>query len=110
MTAEEITRTRLDFEGKISRICPRGMYFPVVEYECEENISLQFFSKSYLDAKPSHSGVNMGFLVKPDQPAGILGLKLKAALIQEPVPPDTKTIEAELFQYIFTVTGKDVIL
>jgi len=110
MTSEEINQARLDFEKKFSEICPKGMCFPIIEYECEEDISLLFYSKSYLDAKPLHRSGTMGFIVRPDQPTGILGLKLKAAVIQEPVPPNTTSIEAELFQYIDTTTGRDILL
>ncbi|HOQ37897.1 MAG TPA: hypothetical protein PKW03_09195 [Acetivibrio sp.] len=110
MTSEEINRARLDFEKRFSQICPRGMYFPVIEYECEEDISLQFYSQAYLDASPIERGTSIGFILTPDQPTGILGLKLKAAVIQEQVPKNTDRIEAELFNYIFTVTSVDILL
>jgi len=110
MTAEEITKARLDFEKKLSKVCPRGMYLPVIEYECEENIFLQFYTKSYLDAKPSQGSSSMAFLISPEQPVGILGSKLKAAVVQEPVSADTKTIEAELFQYIHTTADRELVL
>ena len=84
------------------------MYFPVIEYECEESISLQFYSKAYLDAKPAHVGV-MGFMIRPDQPTGILGLKLKSTIIQEPVLAETLEIEAELFQYNHIINGEDIV-
>lgn len=110
MTLEQIARAKADFEEKFSKICPRGMLFPVVEYECEEGISLQFYTKSYLEAKPANKNCAIGFIVRPEQSTGILGLKLKSAIIQEPVPPDTVSIEAELFQYIRTITGDDIVL
>ncbi len=37
-------------------------------------------------------------------------MKLKAAIIQEPVPANTVSIEAELFQYYKTVTPDDIII
>mgnify|MGYP000888619269 CR=1 FL=1 len=110
MTAEEIAQARLDFEKRFSKVCPRGMYLPVIEYECEEDIFLQFYTKSFLDAKPSQESSSMAFLISPEQSVGIMGLKLKAAVIQEPVSADTKTIEAELFQYIHTTTDREIIL
>lgn len=110
MTPEEINQARVEFEKDFLKICPMGMYFPVIEYECDEDISLQFYSKSYLNAKPLQRSSSMGFIFCPDQPTGILGLKLKAAVIQEPVPANTSTIEAELFQYIHTTTCDDILL
>lgn len=99
-TPAEIARARRECEQFLPEICPRGMCFPVVEYECEDDITLQFYAKSYLDAKPACGSRAMGFIVRPQQPAGMLGLKLKAAVIQEPVPADAVAIEAEIFQYI----------
>lgn len=110
MAPEEIAKVKLNFEKHFAEICQRGMCFPVIEYECEKEISLQFYSRTFLDAKPVHKNSGMGFIIKPDQPSGILGFKLKAAVIQDPVPPNTRKIEAELFQYIRTVTNDDIIL
>lgn len=110
MTSEEIAQTRLDCEEKLLEVCPRGMCFPVIEYECEDELSLQFYSRSFLDAKPLRRSSGMGFIIRPDQPTGTLGLRLRAALIQEPFPANTNTIEAELFQYIHTTTRDDIVL
>lgn len=110
MSPEQITKARSDFENMFSSFCPRGMYLPVVEYECEEDITLQFYSKAYLDAKPSNNGGCFGFIVRPEKSRGILGYKLKASVLQEPVQANTNTIEAELFQYNRIITGDDILL
>lgn len=98
-TPEEIARARRECEQYLPEICPRGMYFPVVEYECGDDMTVQFYSRSFLDAKPAPGNRSMGFIVRPEQRADTPGLKLKAAVIQEPVPAGTVTIEAEIFQY-----------
>jgi hypothetical protein len=120
MTPEQLAQAKSNLDEQLLTICPRGMYFPVIEYECEEGISLSFYLKAYLDAIPvkrssnSSSNINscssIGFILKPDQETGSLGLKLKAAVIQQPVPGDTISIEAELFQYFHTTTGSDIVL
>jgi hypothetical protein len=110
MSSEKIAQARSSFEKHFAEICPRGMCFPVIEYECEEDMSVQFYSKSFLDSKPSLRNSTIGFILRPDRPTGILGLKLKAAVIQDPVPPDTMKIEAELFQYVKIVTSDDIVL
>ncbi len=87
------------------------MYYSVIEYESEQDISFEFHTKEFLDSKPVHHGNgSIGFIIRPDKPTGILGRKLKAAIIQEPVLGNTDIIEAELFQYYKTVTPKDIIL
>ena len=79
LTSEEISQIRLDFERKL------------------------------LDAKPLSRSSGMGFIIWPDQPTGTLGLRLKAALIQEPFLANTNTIQVELFQYIHTTTRDDIL-
>lgn len=110
ITSEEITEQRLDFEKRFSEMCPRGLCYPVIEYECEEEISLEFYSKSYLDAEPLHRDRSMGFIVRPEKPQGVLGLKLRAAVIKEPVPVGTVRIEAELFRFILLTKSDDIVL
>ncbi|MHB8124590.1 MAG: hypothetical protein ACYDEJ_02930 [Desulfitobacteriaceae bacterium] len=38
---EELAQSKADFEGRFSAMCPKGMCYSVIEYECEEDISLQ---------------------------------------------------------------------
>lgn len=110
MTKEEIPKAKKDFEEKFLQICPKGMYYPVVEYESEEDISLQFYTKQYLDSLPANNNGGIGFIIRPEKSTGILGEKLKVAIIQEPVPANTTTIEAELFQYSKTSKVDDIII
>ena len=97
-TAEEIEKAKQDYERHCATVCPRGMCLPAVEYECEEDITLQFYSKAWLEAEPVISNSATGIIMATtDQKLGVSGLKLKIALIQEPVPADTRSIDAELF-------------
>lgn len=109
-TSEDLSQRKAEFEEHFSEMCPKGMCFAVIEYECEEDISLQFYSKRWLDAEPIHSGSVMGFFMSPDEPLGKLGLKLRAAVIQEPIAPNTASIEAELFQYHQMGNANDIVI
>ncbi len=89
------------FEG-IAQICPKGMCFPVIEYECTENVGLRFLDGEYLDTaeKPSKgSATSILMMMKPDAETGSHGLKMRACVIQTPVEPGTERVEAELFSY-----------
>lgn len=110
MTEEQIANVKKDFEERFIEICPRGMCYPIVEYECEESISLEFYTKKFLESKIVHKNSGMGFIVGSDKSTGTLGMKLRAAIIQEPVEVNTTRIEAELFQYYKTTTPDDIIL
>lgn len=110
MTEEQIANAKKDFEKTFIEICPKGMCYPIVEYECEEFISLQFYTEKYLDSKPVYNNHSIGFIVGADKKIGKLGMKLKAAIIQEPISKNTEYIEAELFQYHKTTIHDDIIL
>ncbi len=110
VSPEELSRHKVEFEEHFSEMCPKGMCYAVIEYECEEDITLQFYSKRWLDAEPIQSNGAMGFLMSPDEPTGKLGLKLKAAVVPEPIAPNTTSIEAELFQYHQTSKSNDIVI
>ncbi|WP_326908702.1 hypothetical protein [Sedimentibacter sp. MB31-C6] len=111
MTKGQIEEAKRNIKKSLIEVCPKGMYYPVIEYESEEDISLEFHTKEFLDSKPVHHGNgSIGFIIRPDKATGILGKKLKSAIIQEPVSENTESIEAELFQYYKTIIPKDVIL
>ena len=101
MTPEQIARTRRSLEEHLPDVCPKGMCIPVIEYECEEGISLQFYTKAHLDAVPEckNGASSIGFIGSPDKETGVLGMKLKAAFLPEAVSANTEKIEVELFQY-----------
>jgi len=110
MTSEQIAQAKSNFEKQFLEVCPKGMCIPIIEYECEDDIFLQFYSKDYLDATPVRRSSAMGFIIRPEHSTGILGLKLKAAVIQEAVHPDTSDIEIELFCYSRVSTCDDIVL
>jgi hypothetical protein len=53
-----------------------------IEYECEEDIALQFHSKAWLDTTAADNNFCIGF-IKSDEKTGVLGLPLKTAIIYE---------------------------
>lgn len=109
-TPEQISQVKSDFEERLLKICPKGMYFPAIEYECEEGISLEFFTRGYLDEMPKRSHNPLGITIGANQSTGILGSKLKTAIIQEPFLSDTVSIDAELFRYFYTRASNDIVI
>lgn len=99
-TPEELRKKRMDYEEILARNCPKGTCYPVVEYESEDGISLEFYLREHLDAQPIPASDAFMILVKPEKKTGRNGLPLKAALIQTPVPKGTRHLDAELFSFI----------
>ena len=99
-TPEQIQNTQKQLFEVLEQTCPRGMYYVQVEYECSKDLSLQFYAREFLRARPEvHTGSASSIMViaKPDRPTGTHGLPLKGCVLQTPVGPDTVKIPAELF-------------
>lgn len=106
----EHARIRSDLESNLSKICPEGMCFPVVEYECAQHLSIGLSSSAWLDTEPNDNIPGMIFMVQPEQNKGLSGLPLKTAVIMEPFPPDTERIQAEVYKWTRGERRKSVAL
>jgi hypothetical protein len=100
MTSAEREETRSRLLASIAEHCPRGMRYPVIEYECEEGISLRFHALSYLDEVPVPGGSGGAFgIIAGATGAGRSGIRLRSAAVETPVPEGTESIAVELFAY-----------
>lgn len=102
MSAEELEKQKEDFFRNLEQDCPRGMCYLGIEYECTLEGSLAFYDRAFLEAGPrSYQGSSsfMMMLLKPDEPIGKHGLRQRGCVIQTPVMPDVRTLEAELFRF-----------
>lgn len=113
MTKEELERQKGVFFEGLEQDCPRGMRYLGIEYECTLEGSIAFYDRDFLEAKPK---VNKGsarvmmMLLKPDEKVGKHGLRQQGCVIQTPLAPDTKQIEAELFHFAKMLPAKEEIL
>lgn len=94
---EELKQSSLEM---LEQICPRGMCFPVVEYECTLDVSLEFYTQDYLNAQPKNCATSITYMQSAKEAFGTHGLRLRSHVLQSPVPPDTQEVFAELFQAI----------
>ena len=102
MSEEEFESMKKHFFDVLIQDCPKGKHFMVAEYECTSNVSLRFYDKEYLDTceKPKEGSASTIFIgARPDVSTGEHDLKMRACVIQKPLEPDVKKIEAELFSY-----------
>lgn len=110
MSEEELQDLKRQTCEALEQECPKGMYYVGIEYECSEDIALQFYSREYLDSVPTiHEGsaTSMIMLLKPDKKTGAHGLKLRGAVIQTPVTGETTEFAAELFCYMVTTPEQE---
>lgn len=98
---EELAKRQADIESLLILECPKGMCYPIVEYESEADIFLQFYLQDFLKCIPENpaSSQALMFRIRPDQPVGKNGLPLKACIVQTPVAPTTKRLALEPFSF-----------
>lgn len=111
VTKEELEKHKESFFEGLAQDCPRGMCYLGIEYECTLNGNLVFYDRSFLERKPEEnrgSARIMMMLLKPDEPYGKHGLAQHGCVIQTPVFPDIKQMEAELFYYMEMLGEKEV--
>lgn len=103
MTKEELEKHKEEFFRGLEEDCPRGMCYLGIEYECTLEGSLVFYDRDFLEGQPKeHKGSAraMMILLKPDEAIGKHGLKQRGCVIQTPITPDRKQMEAELFRFM----------
>lgn len=100
VSVEQLEQMKEQLFGALADICPRGKCFPVIEFECTQEVSLQFFDKEYLDGVEAPKGNHATSLLmraKPRTEVGKHGLKMRTCIIQSPMKKAVKQIYAELF-------------
>lgn len=102
MSVEELEKMKEEFFRNLEQTCPRGMCYLGIEYECTLEGSLAFYDRAFLEEEArTHQGSFsvMMMLLRPDEPIGKHGLPQRGCVIQTPVSPDIRELEAELFRF-----------
>ncbi len=108
LSAADLIKMKVDAERRILEVCPRGKGFLAIEYESDRDQQIDFYSKQWLESEPSCKSFGTTFVVRADKKEGILGKRLRAALVEEPLELGTKIVEAEIFSVYETIEGKEL--
>lgn len=109
VSEEELERMKQHFFEVLEEHCPKGKCYMTIEYECSEDVSLNFYDREYLDTLPKPNKGSASALlmsVKPEKETGEHGYKLRGGVIQKPLDRNVKKMDAELFSYVETVQKK----
>lgn len=88
----------------LDQICPEGKVIPVIEYETDENLTLEFYENDYLSAEYKedyNSQAELLLVMEPEEEKGRHGMTLRACAMAAPVDPSTEEVAVELLQYSF---------
>ncbi len=113
LSEEELEAMKRQFFDVLEENCPKGMCYLGIEYECSLEGNLVFYEKAFLDRRPEeHSGSARMLLMmlRPDEEIGSHNKKLYGCVVQVPLPPDTRQVEVELFQFLQHQKERELIL
>ncbi len=52
---EQLQEMKKDYYEFVEQTCPKGMYLAMIEYETEDDIQLNFYTKEFLDSKVEYN-------------------------------------------------------
>lgn len=86
-------------------ICPRGMDIALIEYETEDDIQLDFYSKEYLDEKPVYRGSSCGLILglNSNNSIGLNGFKSRVCIIKPIEKNFNGIMDIELFSWYLKI-------
>lgn len=101
---EQIQQMKENYLACLKETCPKGMNLAIIEYETEDDVQLDFYSKEYLDKKPirKNSSSTMMFF-KSDKKLGINGFKSRVSMIMPVEKEFNGSIDAELFSWYLEI-------
>ncbi|MGH4118472.1 hypothetical protein [Clostridium sp.] len=100
---EQIAQMKEDYLNNLGEICPKGMNLAMLEYESENNVQLNFYSKEYLDERPIRKDSSFGMCFTSDKKLGTNGFESRTDMIK-PVEKDFNgSIDVELFSWFMQI-------
>ncbi len=103
-TPKELEQHRCRIEEEYAGFCPRGMALPVVIYEADQDVSLYFYERSWLNAPPKSNSSAFAVigLFKGEKRVGPHGLPLHGVTLSELAlnPRETKQLSFGMAKWI----------
>ena len=59
----------------LPQLCPKGCVLPLVEYECDKDYQMQFYTTDYLKRVPKHESVASFWMTRSDKKTGPMGYR-----------------------------------
>ena len=108
-TQEQIAQCKRDLMDILPGICPRGCVLPVIEYECDRDYQMQFYSLEYLRHAPIHQSVSSFLMMHSDKETGPMGYRARVCQLEAVPVGFTGEIPVELFACYKMEAGKEII-
>ncbi len=96
-TAEQIEQMKKTYMESLPKMCPKGCVLPVIEYECDKDYQMQFYTTEYLKREPEHSSSSVFMMMRPEKKIGPMGCRNQACLLEAVEKGFEGDIAVELF-------------
>ena len=108
---EELRQLKWSWERTAAKLCPKGKRLPLIVYESEEDIQLDFYDRPYLNSlvPTRNRDTELGRSVDKEG-KGPHGLRPRYAPLQTPVDPDAQKVEVELLNAWMPRENPEIVL
>lgn len=104
---EQIAQMKQEFMELLPQICPKGCVLPMIEYECDRDYQMQFYTTEYLKRVPEHHSSALFFVVRPDTQTGPMGYRNRLCQLEAVEEGFAGEISVELFLCHKTIPGEE---
>ena len=108
---EELRQLKWSWERTAAKLCPKGKRLPLIVYESEEDIQLDFYDRPYLNSLvPTRNGDTELGMSGDKEEKGPHGIRPRYVPLQTPVDPDAQKVEVELLNAWLPRENPEIVL
>ena len=108
---EELRQLKWSWERTAAKLCPKGKRLPLIVYESEEDIQLDFYDRPYLNSLvPTRNRDTELGMSGDKEEKGPHGIRPRYAPLQTPVDPDAQKVEVELLNAWLPRENPEIVL
>ena len=108
---EELRQLKWSWERTAAKLCPKGKCLPLIVYESEEDIQLDFYDRPYLNSLvPTRNRDTELGMSGDKEEKGPHGIRPRYAPLQTPVDPDAQKVEVELLNAWMPRENPEIVL
>lgn len=108
---EELRQLKWSWERTAAKLCPKGKRLPLIVYESEEDIQLDFYDRPYLNSlvPTRNRDTELGMSGEKEE-KGPHGIQPRYVPLQTPVDPDAQKVEVELLNAWMPRENPEIVL
>lgn len=107
-TEAQILKIKKQYMEMLPSICPKGYVIPVIEYECDKDYQMKFYTLEYLRENYKNTSSAMLMHIKPEKEKGDMGFRNQCCALPAVEEGFCGKINTELFFYYKRIPSKIV--